>query len=362
MKPTPISPSMDRGNQLKAVLHHMAEMTNCREHEQLDVATLAALHHLTGATSAALFEILQSKSGLALQTRAVVEQGAVLTYFDCAPGPDHESRLAPCPRLLAKGISRRAARIETTGANGRCRMWMPVWLNERIHCCIRLDYQRLCNAETRQIIEGIVSVYTNHQNLLDYSERDSLTGLLNRKTFDTRFARMTAQRVLSRQDTPAGQPERRHSEQVRENWLAVVDIDHFKRINDRFGHLYGDEVLILLANILKRSFRANEKIFRFGGEEFVILLRSATLQNATAVFERMRRTIELYDFPQVGQVTISLGFVSISSDTPVVVLGHADQALYYAKQHGRNQVQLYDRLVAENLLHTQDASGSVEFF
>ena len=67
-------------------------------------------------------------------------------------------------------------------------------------------------------------------------------------------------------------------------------------------------------------------------------------------------------FPQVGRVTISLGFVSISGNTPVVVLGHADQALYYAKQHGRNQVQLYDRLVAENLLHTEDASGSVELF
>ena len=241
-------------------------------------------------------------------------------------------------------------------------MWLPVWLNDRIHGCIRLAYERRCDAATRQIIEGIVKVYSHHQDLLDYSERDSLTGLLNRKTFDARFARMTAQCVLSRQHAPPGQPERRHSEQVPENWLAVLDIDHFKRINDRFGHLYGDEVLILLANILKSSFRANERIFRFGGEEFVILLRSATLDNATLVFERLRRTIEQHDFPQVGRVTISLGFVSISGDTPVVVLGHADQALYYAKQHGRNQAQLYDRLVAGNLLHAENASGSVEFF
>ena len=57
----------------------------------------------------------------------------------------------------------------------------------------------------------------------------------------------------------------------------MVDVDHFKMVNDTFGHLYGDEVLILLANLLKSSFRANERIFRFGGEELVILLRSATL-------------------------------------------------------------------------------------
>jgi diguanylate cyclase (GGDEF)-like protein len=186
--------------------------------------------------------------------------------------------------------------------------------------------------------------------------------LLNRKTFDARFARMTPQRVAPRHLTLPGQPERRHSEEARESWLAVIDIDHFKKINDRFGHVYGDEVLILLANILKSSFRANEKIFRFGGEEFVVLLRSATLEHATMAFERFRRAIEQHDFPQVGRVTISLGFVSISSDTPVAVLGHADQALYYAKEHGRNQIQLYDRLVAENLLQAEAASGSVEFF
>jgi diguanylate cyclase (GGDEF)-like protein len=346
---------------LKAFLHHLAEITRCREHDQLDLAAISALYQLTGATSAAMLDIVQVNDSLLLQTKAVVEQGAALTCFDSAAGPEYESRQAPCPQRLAEGILRRAPRIEAAGADGGVLMWLPVWLNDRIHCCIRLDYRRRCDAATRQLIEGIVKVYANHQELLDYSERDSLTGLLNRKTFDTRFARMTAQSV-SRTDAPPGQSERRHNEQARENWLAVVDIDHFKRINDRFGHLYGDEVLILLANILKASFRANERIFRFGGEEFVILLRSATLENAMTAFERLRMTIERHDFPQVGRVTISLGFVSISADTPVVVLGHADQALYYAKQHGRNQVQLYDRLVAEQLLHPEDASGSVELF
>jgi diguanylate cyclase (GGDEF)-like protein len=362
MKPTPNSLSLQRGHHLKAFLVHIAEMTRCREHDQLDLATLAALHQLTGAMSATMLDLSQTKDSLFVQTKAVVQQDAVLTYFDTPLGADYESRLAPCPQPLAQGILRRASLIEMTDDRGHYLMWLPVWLNDRAHCCIRLDYARPCDAETRLIIEGIVTVYGNHQGLLDYSERDSLTGLLNRKTFDARFARMTAECVVSGQNALPGQPERRNVEQVRQNWLAVVDIDHFKKINDRFGHLYGDEVLILLANILKSSFRANEKIFRFGGEEFVILLRSATRENATMVFERLRCAIEQHDFPQVGRVTISLGFVNISGDTPVVVLGHADQALYYAKQHGRNQVQLYDRLIADSLLQTEDARGSVEFF
>ena len=362
MKPATTSVPTNQESDLKALLHHIAEMTNCREHDQLDLAAIVALHRLTDASSATMLDIIHAGGKLLMQAKVEVEAGAVRTYFDNATGPDHESRPLPCPTPLADGIARHAFQVEAADAQGHCIIWLPVWLNERIHCCIRLAYQHPCNAKSRQLIEGIVRIYANHQDLLDYSERDSLTGLLNRKTFDARFARMTAQCVSSRQNKPPGQAERRHSEQARENWLAVVDIDHFKRINDRFGHLYGDEVLILVANILKSSFRANERIFRFGGEEFVILLRSATLENATMVFERLRRAIEAYDFPQVGRVTISLGFVSISGDTPVVVLGHADQALYYAKQNGRNQVQLYDRLVAENLLHPENASGSVEFF
>jgi diguanylate cyclase (GGDEF)-like protein len=352
----------DRGNHLKAFLHHLAEITRCREHDHLDLAAIIALQQLTGAVSVTMLDVTQANDNLFVAVKAVAEQHAVQTYFDSMPGTAPESQPAPCPQLLVEGIQRHASKVEARDENGLYLMWLPVWLNDRIQCCIRLSYQRRCDDEIRLAIEGIVTVYANHQDLLDYSERDSLTGLLNRKTFDARFARMTAQCVVQRQTALPGQSERRHSEQARENWLAVVDIDHFKRINDRFGHLYGDEVLILLANLLKSSFRANERIFRFGGEEFVILLRSATLENATMVFERLRKAIEQYPFPQVGQVTISLGFVSISGDTPVVVLGHADQALYYAKQHGRNQVQLYDRLVAENLLHAQDASGSVEFF
>ena len=147
-----------------------------------------------------------------------------------------------------------------------------------------------------------------------------------------------------------------------QNWLAVVDIDHFKLVNDRFGHLYGDEVLILIANILRSSFRSHDRIFRFGGEEFVVLLRSTTLSTAHRVFNRFRLAVQEYHFPQVGQVTVSLGFVSTNRGSPVEILGQADQALYYAKEHGRNQVCFYDDLVASGQLAAKVANDDVELF
>ena len=143
----------------------------------------------------------------------------------------------------------------------------------------------------------------------------------------------------------------------------MVDVDHFKMANDTFGHRYGDEVLILIANQLQASFRAQDRVFRFGGEEFVVLLRATTLENARRIIDRFRANVEAYDFPQVGRVTVSVGFVSISPfDSPVVTLGHADQALYFAKTHGRNQACHYNELVERGLLQTVASNDTAEFF
>ncbi|MFS0753535.1 GGDEF domain-containing protein [Noviherbaspirillum sp. 1P10PC] len=345
------------------LLFHFAEITRCREHEPLDIALASALLQLTGALSVATLAVLQAADDFFLQARVTMHgDGRIRSEFEAPADPEKSVRVVPCDAALSDAIRRKAVELEQTDGSGHCLLWLPVCLGDRVCCCVRLEYAAPCAPDTRALIRGIVQVYANHKNLIDYSERDALTGLLNRRTFDTRFARMTAQGGHARQPQLPGRAERRHSAQARENWLAVVDIDRFKNINDRFGHVYGDEVLILVANMLKASFRANERIFRFGGEEFVVLLRAVTLKNASLAFERFRKTVEEHEFPQVGRVTVSVGYASISSDTPVVILGHADQALYYAKQHGRNQIQLYDQLVAARLLQVQSPSGSVEIF
>lgn len=121
-------------------------------------------------------------------------------------------------------------------------------------------------------------------------------------------------------------------------------------------------MLILLANLLRSSFRSHDKVFRFGGEEFVILLRNATLPTARKVFDRFRATVQEHSFPQVGHVTVSIGFVSASQSTPVEILGKADQALYFAKENGRNQVRYYDDLVAQGHLQARISHDDVELF
>jgi diguanylate cyclase (GGDEF)-like protein len=144
----------------------------------------------------------------------------------------------------------------------------------------------------------------------------------------------------------------------------MVDVDHFKRINDGFGHLYGDEVLLLAAQVMQRSFRDSDLLFRFGGEEFVAITQNVDRNCALRVFERLRAAIAGFRFPQVGQVTVSIGLVQLVPGklTPIL-LDQADKALYWAKQNGRNQVVVYQDLIERGAIGEGGvAEGSVDLF
>jgi diguanylate cyclase (GGDEF)-like protein len=202
------------------------------------------------------------------------------------------------------------------------------------------------------LVRDILQIISNHRALLDYGELDTLTGLLNRKTFESHFYKM-------RQRQPgAGEPSAREV-----SWIALMDIDHFKSINDRHGHLFGDEVLLLVSRLMKLTFRGADQLIRFGGEEFLIMLHQATEDGARVAFERLRATVEAYEFPQVGRVTVSIGYTRVGrQDMPITCVERADAALYYAKENGRNNVRCFEVLVAAGHLTAKPGSGEIEIF
>src|SRR5262249_29125999 len=100
-------------------------------------------------------------------------------------------------------------------------------------------------AREASLVMGVLRIVRNHLALLDYGERDTLSGLLNRKTFETTFGKLLARLQRLGRGSAKSDP----------SWLAVIDIDHFKTINDKFGHLFGDEVLLLIARLITRTFR-----------------------------------------------------------------------------------------------------------
>lgn len=208
-------------------------------------------------------------------------------------------------------------------------------------------------------VNGVLEVFANFYELLDTSQRDKLTGLLNRYSLELNLDRLwnllNVHQRKSRSRTADGEPDVQY-------WLGLIDVDHFKRINDKHGHLIGDEVLVVVGRLLKAAFRRSDLIYRFGGEEFVAVIAAENEEAAQATFERARRKIEGFEFPQVGKLTMSAGFAGADpSILPQEVLNRADSALYEAKSAGRNRVLHYERLVQQGAIKEVQA-GSVDLF
>jgi diguanylate cyclase (GGDEF)-like protein/hemerythrin-like metal-binding protein len=119
--------------------------------------------------------------------------------------------------------------------------------------------------------------------------------------------------------------------------MMIIDLDHFKNINDRFGHDVGDRVLIEIVNLIQTTIRTSDKAFRWGGEEFMILLPHTTLASAKQAAEKIRLAIANHRFTEVGKVTVSLGVAEHYHYEPKDIwFKRCDICLYRAKQSGRN--------------------------
>lgn len=123
--------------------------------------------------------------------------------------------------------------------------------------------------------------------------------------------------------------------------VIMADIDHFKRINDTYGHASGDRVLTQFGAALRRSVRGADTLIRWGGEEFLAIIPEADLQTASRLAERIRSTVEEMTDAEVGKITVSLGVAQLKTEeSPDQLVRRADQALYAAKAGGRNRVEL----------------------
>ena len=167
-------------------------------------------------------------------------------------------------------------------------------------------------------------------DLEESNRRDDLTGLYNRRFFDEQIT----QEILT---------ARRYSWPLA---LAVLDIDHFKRINDTYGHPGGDVVLRSLASQLKGMMRGSDTLCRYGGEEFALILPHITSDNAAMLLERLRKAIEItvieVDTHHRVSVTVSVGIAQLRDNiTPGELLVQADQSLYASKHAGRNCITCY---------------------
>ncbi|CAB3919839.1 MULTISPECIES: sensor domain-containing diguanylate cyclase [Achromobacter] len=182
----------------------------------------------------------------------------------------------------------------------------------------------------RALLTGLASMHHKLSDLRQESTTDTLTGLLNRRGMDEALA------LLGAEGTPVA--------------IVAIDVDHFKRINDRYGHAAGDQALQALAGVMREGSRSGDVLTRPGGEEFVMLLPGASMAAAIGIAQRLRaRLASAEGSPLPVSITISVGVAHYPDQGPTLeaVFERADQALYYAKNHGRDRVCAADDTAPE---------------
>lgn len=182
------------------------------------------------------------------------------------------------------------------------------------------------DANKTDVIKKINFMYSQTKHM---SVTDPLTGLFNRRHFESCLDREFSRAKRYKNDLS----------------FAIIDIDFFKQVNDTYGHSCGDYILKEAAYLISNNFRLSDMVFRYGGEEFVVILTETSLKNSLIPLERLRKAFENSNFrfnDNQIKISVSIGASSLNDETstPWEMFDNADKALYEAKENGRNQIKL----------------------
>jgi len=316
------------------LIESIVAVTEQRDQLSVELSLCASLHEMLQPASLAVIELLpdaRHKVTPAFAQSAEVPEAVLAEVRGMTPHEFHSVRTA--------GLSYVLASLEATG--------------DGVQRLLAVGLPGDWDEAAERLMVGMVRVYQNFVRLMQDSEQDTLTGLHNRRKLERQLTALLASRLGGR----------RRADDEGDVYVAVLDLDKFKRVNDTYGHLIGDEVLLTFANLLRLSLRDHDFCYRYGGEEFIVILQKVDDAQAAMVFDRLRTRIEAHAFPQVGQVTVSVGYTRIDKQgLPTQIIEEADKALYYAKEHGRNQVRDYRALAEAQAVDTTRVQGSIELF
>ena len=337
------------------LIEHIIRISSKRDRSEINSALVDVVRDIFDPPAMAIHRCYQGAGDTIVFTCAGLEGARQFSHNAYLPERrfchpiDHDPLLSECQK--ARAI------VRETLADGADRLVFPVIRQDQLIYLIDISLPGDFPADRRVLLMGLVEYFGHHISLLDYGEGDTLTGLANRKTFDKHLFEVLGKAADDEAQHLQGNPGRRRGASNNSHWLAVCDIDHFKRINDTWGHLAGDTVLVRFGELMRESFRYDDQLFRFGGEEFIAVLQPASQINAQRAFERFRGAVERHAFPDAGRVTVSIGICHFQPhDTPTAIIDRADAALYWAKQNGRNRVACYDTLIAAGQLASRDAA------
>jgi len=345
----------------------LAEITSHESREYIEQSLIETLQAYHNSKSYWLYQVLTNKPDLTLGLLSYTTKKKIISEREAIP--------QKLPDFLNDAVHDSVANGQVAVAENPKDSQDTYWIYPAADSHQNIFAILIERAETdrhrnQQLVHHVFRVYSNYLRLLEKSRRDKLTNLLNRETLSDEITRVLIQ---NREEIPTGlklNPE--HKNNLRQHkgdlryWLGVLDIDHFKTINDTYGHVYGDDILILVAQLISQCVRSYDLVFRFGGEEFVILLKATSVNDARVTFERIRHEIGNHQFAKVKHVSVSIGFTEVDQQAaPSGVIDEADSALYYAKKNGRDQTHFYSELLANGFISSTqptEEDSDISFF
>lgn len=347
------------------LISHIVRTSSKRDRTEINAALIDAMADLFRPDALTIYRCYASGRKTVVFACAGIRRDGAFVHNAYLPDRrychplDEDPLLSRCKREKSVCLD-----VLPDGAN---RLAFPVIQFDQLVYIIDVTVPSDFSADQRVLLMGVTEYFGNHIGLLDYGETDTLTTLANRKTFDKHLFELLGRGGHGddgSRTTPSTPRRRRLIGGGAHHWLAVCDIDRFKAINDTYGHLIGDEVLVTLSQLMRQAFRFDDQLFRFGGEEFVVVLQPASREDASGVLERFRASVEGHRFSRVGHITVSVGCSRLRPhDTPADVIDRADEALYYCKENGRNRVAMHEHLVECGELAARDArTGEIELF
>lgn len=301
-----------------------------------EVLNVALTHagRIMGAVAGAMYLVRQGKTELYREASYNLTNRARGGMREINEEP-LRSALAAMRPLVVKLDEKTAPGLDA-GGHPQHALVVPVQRSGQLMGAMELylNAWRELNEDQADLLNGVASeaaIAIRHAQLFQAQEENALTDELTK---------LPNRRALAQRFLQEMQRARRHRNAIA---FMMIDLDHFKQVNDTYGHLNGDAVLAELASILSTSARESDVCARYGGEEFALILHETTEAGARTLAERIRAKVAAATFPGGLKLTISIGVAA--TDDPALftsLVERADQALYAAKQGGRNQVRVAD--------------------
>ncbi|AQS39398.1 diguanylate cyclase (GGDEF) domain-containing protein [Shewanella psychrophila] len=331
---------------LKVILDSLVRLTEQRQLDSLTKSLVSTVQQFVTPLDVQIFDIHISSSEL--------EEVALPEYFSLSHNPYGNSNDDSVCEEAAACFTKCVSSQSTCYSNDLipALIAIPIKLNS---CVVKVLWVKLeCITEHNLgLLKGLAKVFENFLAIVIECETDELTGLLNRKAFGSR---------LRAANTNLVSIEQAKIKQLKHHWLCIFDIDKFKLINDSFGHLYGDEILLDLVRVMRSVFDEEDAMFRFGGDEFVLLIAPSTKHQMLTKCQKFSDSLYRFHGEKV-RLTVSMGITQICSDKQAnTLLIQADQALYYIKETGRNRIEVYEDLVSRGALSEKKFDDDIEIF